>query len=74
MLNLSVPSFHAVNTGMLCLCHHLKVVWIVVPFITIFMVDDLSGQELSAEHFLRNSAVHVAALQLDVVFPAARVP
>ena len=52
---------------MLGLRHHFQIGVIVVPFIFVLVVDDLSWFQGPAQHLFRLNAVHVPAFVLDVV-------
>lgn len=53
--------------------HHFQIGVIVVPLVSVLMVDDLPWKKFPAKHFFRFHAVHVPAFVLDIVVRAARV-
>jgi hypothetical protein len=59
--------------GVLRLRHDLQVAGVVVPLVSVPVVDDFSFLQWTAKHLLGNGTVHVSAHELDVVCAAARV-
>jgi len=55
------------QSSMLGLCHHLKVVWVVIPLVAVFMVDDFPKFQWAVKFLFGYHSMHVTAIQLDVV-------
>jgi hypothetical protein len=52
---------------------NLKVVWVIVAFVLVLVVDDFTGQQGAAKLCLRNDAVEVTTADSLVAFPVVAI-
>lgn len=55
------------DTSVFRLRHDLEVVRMVVPFIPVFVVDNLTRQQFSSYFLLSDNSVHMPPLELHIV-------
>ena len=73
VMGCSMPTNTQVNTDMLCLRHHQQVIRMIVPFITVNMVNNFPNKQFPAYFLFSNHPMHMPIFKLHIVGSTAGV-